>query len=198
MRNWRQIAATLTARYDNAALRVAPPTAIDPARLAWLAADRPAAWITLADWCFDGDAFGVATLTGPDRLALAHLAEAFSRELDGSVLLDAASGALARWRMRLTVKLHDTMAWRERRRADPWDCGYLVDEPAARAALRRFAPRRATLIVASSPAPEHVAEAIAVLRANAARFDRPVRLLVLDVAPGALRLSATSPCAGSR
>lgn len=192
------VGTALTARYDRALLRVAPPTPLGVVNVAATAAAHAELWSTLEGWCFDGESFAVATLAGADRLAAARLAEAFSRRIDGSLLLAAAAGPLARLRIRLQVKLADALGRGIDRPAHPWDSGYLADDAPARAALTRFVPRRATLIVCSNLAPQLVADASAALRANVARLRHPVRLLVLANAPGALRFSATSPCAGSR
>ncbi len=80
--------------------------------------------------------------------------------------------------LRLRVKLADALPARWRPADAPWDAGYLADDPAVRAALRQFRPRRPTLIV-SDPMPEAALQAsLEALHAAAPGFARPVRLLV--------------------
>ena len=188
----RTLLPVLLARYDTAALRVA--AAVSPGAPADAAA-RALAWPALQDWCFQGaepgnrpfwrpgaparvpQRFSVAVLA--PALPGAALAEAWSRHIDGSDQLLACGGAGARLALRLRVKACDLLWWRARRREDPWDSGYLVDEPAAWQALQTFQPRRATFLVALNLSDEAVAARIAVLAARQAGFPHPVRLLVV-------------------
>lgn len=197
----RRVGPALVARYDTAALRVAPPVG-----LGWRDADGPprehdpAAWPALQAWCMAGAGDGRSPLWRPwaePRVALrlsiatcaavpgagaSRLAEAFSRHIDGSDQLDALGSGAARIGLRLRVKLHDAMWWRARQPADPWDSGYVVDEPAALQALRTFVPRRATLLVAHGLPADALRERIAILSARRAAFHHPVRLLVIGTA----------------
>lgn len=201
----RHVLPPLLARYDARALRVAPPAGVALPAAAPLDGAQRAAWQALADWCHAGTGDGrrpwwrpgaaphigerltVAVLAGGTAERRLALAEAFSRELDGSELLAAAGGRWAGLRLRLRVKGHDLQWWRARQPTDPWDCGYLSDASAAREALRFFRPRRATLLVAAGLPDEVVAEAQAWLAARADRFAHPVRLLVLAPAEPAGR-----------
>jgi hypothetical protein len=182
----------LRARYDTAALRVRSPLGPGPVP-ATVAQTR--AWPLVLDWCFEGalpgnrpfwrpwslprptPRFAVAALA-PDASGPA-LAEAVSRHLDGSDQLLACTGRAARLGLRLRVKAQDLVWWRARRRDDPWDSGYLVDEPAAWQALHAFQPRRATWLVALNLSDEAVGARIALLTARQAGFAHPVRLLVV-------------------
>lgn len=198
----RHVLPTLLARYDRRALQVAPPTGALPAASPPLDGAQRAAWQALAAWCHAGTGDGrrpwwrpgalprvaqrlaVARLTGGSAGEPLALAEAFSRELDGSHRLAAAHGRWNGLLLRLRVKRDDCQWWRARQPTDPWDCGYLGGDGAAREALRFFRPRRATLLVAAGLPGEVVAEAQAWLAARSRRFAHPVRLLVLEDGPG--------------
>lgn len=193
----RRVGPVLVARYDNAALRVAPPQGTDPREADPLCGHHPATWPALQAWCFAGAGdgrspfwrlwaeprvdlrFSIATWAGASGADLPRLAEAFSRHIDGSDQLDALGSVAARIGLRLCVKLHDAMWWRARQSADPWDSGYLVDEPAALQALQTFHPRRATLLVALHLPAAALQERITLLAARRAAFAHPVRLLVI-------------------
>lgn len=200
-------ARALVARYDGAVMRVEPPTAL--ARAAGPLSDaQQATWMRLHAWCFAGagdgrspfwrpgvlprveQRFTVTTLAdGPDA-DRARLVEAFSRHLDGSGQLEAAGGAVAGLLLRLRVKRDNALWWRARQPSDPWDCGYLIGEPAA---LRRFQPRRATLMVADGVSDVVLREALHILQARSAGFHHPVRLLVLGRGDGALAVGGLTP-----
>lgn len=190
---------SLRARYDSAALQVAPP---DPAatRGPVSQAFRQHAWPALEAWCFAGAGDGVSPLWNPwalprvpTRFAVAvltgdpgapdadlpALAEAFSRHIDGSDQLAALTGAAARTALRLHVKWQDAQWWRARQPTDPWDSGYLPDGEAALSALEAFCPRRATLLVALNLPAAALAPRIALLARRSAGFAHPVRLLVV-------------------
>jgi len=187
----------LIARYDRAALRVGPAADSIGYRPGPLHPHQQAAWTWLQAWCFDGAGDGrspfmqpvapphvplrwaVAVLTGPRGSGRSHLAEAFSRHLDGDDRLQALRGRAARLRLRLGVKLADACWWRARRADDPWDCGYLVDEALALQALQHFQPRRATLLVADDLPERALLERVAALAPRSAGFRQPVRLLVI-------------------
>ena len=180
----------LLARFDAAVMRVGPPRTIAGA------AAPASVRMRLDAWCFAGIGdghdpvwrpFTVATLLGGGEAERASLVEAVSRHLDGSDQL-AAGGAFAGLLLRLRVKCHDAMWWRARQAADSWDCGHLLGESAA---LQRFEPRRATLLVADGVADAALREAVHILRARSAAFHHPVRLLVLDRSSEALAWSST-------
>ncbi len=196
---WRTV-PVLLARYDAAALRISPPLASSNVD-ADVCADAPArSWAVLLHWCFDGASpgnrplwrpwapphmaqrFAVAQLVGSPDGTLRAVAEAFSRHIDGSDQLLACPGRWARIGLRLRVKWHDAQWWRARQSADPWDSGYLVDEPAALRALQAFRPRRATLLVAVDLPAAALQARITTLAAQQARFAHPVRLLVIGTA----------------
>jgi hypothetical protein len=74
------------------------------------------------------------------------------------------------------------MWWRSRQPQDVWDTGYVPAEPAAWQAFMRFAPRRATLVVMPALPAEVVQRCLHALLPRAARFEHPVRVLVLGSA----------------
>lgn len=127
--------------------------------------------------------FSVAAWPVANAAALDAI-EAFSRHLDGSHQLLAAGGALAGLMLRLRVKAYDLAWWRQRQATDPWDCGYALNEPTARAALARFAPRRATLVVAVDWPEEALLETVRALHRAAPGFAHPVRWLIVQSSPG--------------
>jgi len=207
----RRIGPALIARYDDGALRVAPADAVSNVPRHELGADQKAAWVQLLKWCFDGagdgrtpfwrpwimprvgQRFSLAVLVGDTVGGALPLAEAMSREIDGSNQLAQAGGGWSRLCVRLRVKWHDCAWWRARELADPWDSGYLVDDPLALQCLQAFLPRRATLMVAVAMPADALLERIAVLSTRCAAFQHPVRLLVVDdVLPTALGLTCNS------
>ena len=120
----------------------------------------------------------VALWHGGHLAAAARQIEDFSRHLDGSDRLAAARGVLGGLVLRAQVKCHDAMWWRARQPSDPWDCGYLVCEPAVQQALHRFRPRRATLMVAHAWPTDALESALETLRTQSADFQHPVRVVV--------------------
>ena len=193
--------ATLWERFDSAALCVAQPGQPASVPTAGQAA-QAAQWAPLQAWCFEDAGDGRSPLLRPTQLARVdqrfavavwpaapdgagcNLIEAFCRHLDGSHQLLAAGGALGGLLLRLRVKARDVAWWRGRRLTDPWDCGYALNEPVARAALARFAPRRATLVVAVDWPGQALVDAINAMARSSIRFAHPVRWLVVHHAPG--------------
>jgi hypothetical protein len=176
------------ARFDRAALHVEPPAGY---RQAPLRAEQLSAWQWLENWCFEGAGDGrspppqpwrVAVLAGPPGAGRSHLAEAWSRHLDGDLRLQALPAGWPRLRLRLAVKLAESLPGRRRQRSDPWDCGYLEGSAPALQALHRFQPRRATLMVADELPEAALAACIDALAPRQARFRQPVRLLVITAA----------------
>lgn len=182
------LVASLLARFDGAVMRVEPAQPLAP--IAEPVAAQRATRDRLQAWCMAGAGDGRSPFWTPgalprveQRFAVATLdagwapvVEAFSRHLDGSDQL-AACGKAAGVLLRLRVKRDDALWWRERQPTDPWDCGYLRHAPQA---WQRFAPRRATLLVAEASLPEAaVGDAVQLLQARSATFHHPVRLLVL-------------------
>lgn len=195
----RSLLATLRARFDVAALSVTSPGHADRAVPPPTAA-QAAQWAPLQVWCFLGAGDGSSPLFQPtraprvdQRFSVAVWAattdpqgdviEAFSRHLDGSHQLLAAGGAWAGLWLRLRVKARDVAWWRQRQPTDPWDCGYALDAPGVHAALARFQPRRATLVVAVDWPEEALMEAILAMARSSQSFMHPVRWLVVQDAP---------------
>jgi hypothetical protein len=182
-----RLLATLLARFDGAALRVAPPGRAS-APLCAPTAEQQARWAPLQRWCMSGADGGrdpqtrlsVAVWTAEPGSPQEALVEAFSRHLDGSHQLLTAGGALAGLLLRLRVKACDVAWWRSRRASDPWDCGYVVDEPAVREALARFSPRRATLMVAHGWSPADLDDVLAQLARSSPQWAHPVRWLLVQ------------------
>jgi hypothetical protein len=168
----------LLTRFNLAVLRVAPlhpPTGM------------PRPLPHLSHWCHQGSDAGRGR--SKQRLAIAVLegassasVEAFMRQLDGDTEMRALPNRLSQQALRLRVKAHDAMWWRPRQSTDPWDCGYLADSTGVRAALVRFRPRRATLMVADDMPTDALLDHMATLRAQAPHYRHAVRLLVLDAA----------------
>jgi len=192
----------LIARFDREALHVTPPAGY---RHCPLRAEQQAAWAWLDNWCFDGAGdgrtppplpFSQAVLAGPPGSGRSHLAEAFSRHLDGDQRLQALPAGWSRLRLRLAAKLAESLPGRRRQRSDPWDCGYLADSASALRALRRFQPRRATLMVADELPGPTLAACIDALAQRRDGFRQPVRLLVITAAQAwsiSLDLAASRP-----
>lgn len=175
--------ATLRARYDGATLQAPsshPTVALD--------VRQAAVFKTLRDWCRQqpDSSIAVALLTGPHGAGKTHLADALCRELDGSVLLDACTSSIARWRVKLRVKLDDCRGPQRQPPDHPWDSGFLRDSPEAFAALAHFIPRRPTLIVADALPAARLQDCMTVLTQRQAEFAHPVRLLIVDSTPPAI------------
>lgn len=169
------MSAGLFARFDTRVLRVAP---LRP--LAAVQAADAAPLVALRDWCLAEPQRRLAwrPAEAAPGVDLARALEALQRELDGDFQLQALAPGWPRLALRLRVKLADALPARWRPADAPWDAGYLADDPAVRAALRQFRPRRPTLIV-SDPMPEAALQAsLEALHAAAPGFARPVRLLV--------------------
>ena len=182
-------------------MRVAPAAALDTRWDDPQGEQQAAAWAWLSAWCFEGAGTGRAPLLRPwvmpqvdARLTVAllsgasgasgvgksRLAQACARKLDGSDRLDALRGCWAGRRLRLAVKLQDCCWWRARRHEDPWDSGYLVDDPGVRRGLGGFRPGRATLLIADGVQPDTLLPYTELLRARQHGFRHPVRRLVID------------------
>lgn len=192
---------TLGARFDDVALQ--PFDAAVP--------DRADPWPALRAWCLYGLGSGARPLLRPGarpavplRLALAAYAgpglpeataqaAALALQLDGTRLLQQCA-AVAGVGLRLRVKAQDLMWWRSRQPHDPWDCGFVPAEAAAWQALTRFSPRRATLVVMPALPAEVVQRCLHALVPRAARFEHPLRVLVLGSATDA-RLGAVTTLA---
>jgi hypothetical protein len=207
----RHVGPTLVARYDAAALRVEPAVPL-AAQAGPESAGQHQAWAGIETWCLHGAGPGcgawwrpgalpeveqrlsVAVLTGGGAREASRLAEAFSRHIDGSLRLQALGGGLPGLRWRLRIKLDECLWWRPLPAGTPWDAGYLPLSEVALLALRRFSPRRATLIVADGLHPRLLAQALRTLEGRRAAFRHPVRLLVVADAPECLPpLQAAAP-----
>ncbi len=185
------------ARFDGRVMRVEPLRRPRPFK-ALLGDAQRRDWERLRAWCFDGAGPGgrpfwrpwaaarvdrrFATTSFTRDFAAAHTAtiESLCWHLDGGDQLAAAGGAWAKLGLRLRVKCRDALWWRARQPTDPWDCGHLIGSPEALHALQRFRPRRATLMVATGLEEAALREAQRTLEANRARFEHPVRLLVVE------------------
>lgn len=178
----RHVLSTLLARFDGAVMSVTPPGQAGSPLSAPTAAQQTL-WAPLQAWCLGPDAgtgLSVAVWTAPPGSPEDAVIEAFSRYLDGSHQLLAAGGALPGLLLRLRVKACDVAWWRPRRATDPWDSGYVLDQPAVRAALAGFNPRRATLMVALDWSEPALIEVLGPLARSAAWFQHPVRWLVVQ------------------
>lgn len=201
----RHVLPVLLARFDRQALQVVPPGAPMALLLQPFSAPAQATWQRLQDWCADGAGPGNRTFWRPGRppqiaqrlrvallgagplTAQLRLVETFSRHLDGSVELEGAGSAWAGLWLRLRVKRDDCLWWRARLSTDPWDCGYLVNSVPARAALRHFLPRRASLLVATDDwSSDDLRSEIETLCQRTPCFQHPVRLLILQRETGPL------------
>ena len=202
----RRVGTGLVARFDSVLLR--PPAIVDAATLT--ASSNTCK--QLRDWCFDGAGTGAAPLLLPNAipamdqpLSIAVWAmapqhkqaaqqtqlNAFMGQLDGTGLLLACNGPWAGRLLRLRIKLREALWWRSRREDDPWDCGFLNNDEAALAQLRRFLPRRATLIVVQDVQQPLLQDSLYVLRERQTLFNQPVRLLVVGACSGEGLESAT-------
>ncbi len=204
-----RVGPALIARFDEDALR---PAAAADLGMRWAGPLGPVqerVWAELESWCCSGmgdgrspfwrpwvlpdvtERLSVAVMVGENGGGKSHLAEAFSRRLDRNKVLfalAAESSLKAVW-LRVSVKWNELWWWRKRRHDQPWDCGYLVEDPAARARLAQFRPRRPTLIIADELRESSLDSALQALAAARVDFRHPVRLLVIDVAlPGALAM----------
>ena len=188
----------LGARFDSQALRPpAPgPSAVDDAR-----ARQQPAWVGLQAWCQQGAGPGrssglrpgaqpavalrlaVAAVQGPDPAAALAWADAFARQLDGSVALAALSGGAqgrAALALRLRVKAQDAMWWRSRRPDDPWDVGWAIStstSPSPSPWSSDFLPRRATLVLADRREADSLQPHLTALTERSEGFWHPVRWL---------------------
>lgn len=186
----------LRARFDLQALR--PPAPGTSAADDELAQQQPA-WAGLRAWCQQGAGPGrsawtqpgakpavalrltVAALRGPDNTSALAWADAFARQLDGSVALAALSGGAtgtAALVVRLRIKGQDAVWWRTRQPDDPWDAGWAIDTPPARRHWQAgFMPRRATLVLADRREDGCLRQQLAALAARSGDFRHPVRWL---------------------
>ena len=175
--------AAVQAGFDVDALR---PPAAGAGEVALLKA-QPQAVRALTVWCLTGavphtrDRLTVATLRGTlgtDPVTLMGWTDAFARQIDGGIRLDALPGRTAGLAWRLRTKLQDAQPWRTRQPDDPWDAGWAHSTPAA---LRRlqfdWMPRRATLVLADVADHEALRLALGALWQRRARFQHPVRWL---------------------
>ena len=184
------------AGFDTEALR--PPATVS-AELARLKA-QPHAVRALTQWCLSGavprlrhrmTVGALRAASGGDAVALMGWAEAFARQMDGGIRLDALPTRAAGLAWRVRTKLNDARPWRARQADDPWDAGWAQSAPPALRRLQaEWMPRRPTLVLAD--AADHVALRLALtaLWQRHQRFRHPVRWLwvgggsELPAAPG--------------
>ena len=119
-----------------------------------------------------------AACSGQLAITPSAWAEHVARQLDGSLRMAALPGRVAGLALRLGVKWHDALWWRQRQIDAPWDAGWALSTPAA---LHRwqtaFWPRRATLVLADGQAAELLGPCLAALGQRQAGFRHPVRWL---------------------
>lgn len=198
----------LSGRFDLAALR--PPAPLAAGQTRHPGQDH-AAWPALQRWCLAGvgpgtrpfwrpgsapaigERYAVTTLAGVDIATQRALAQALCLERDGSLQLQTCRTAFSRLQLRATTKLHDAMWWRARRPADAWDCGYVIETPAGLQALERFAPRRATLVVADSLSAAVLRTIATGLQERQAQFAHALRLLIVGAGQTPDGLPLTTP-----
>ncbi len=173
----------LQAGFDSQALR---PPAVAQGERARLKAQAQATH-ALTAWCLTGavpkprQRLAVGALRGSmgaDAVALVGWADAFARQLDGGIRLDALPTHAAGLVWRIQTKFNDARPWRQRQPDDPWDAGWARSNPAALRRLQAgWMPRRPTLVLAD--AADHVALrlALAALWQRHAAFRHPVRWL---------------------
>ncbi|MDO9439179.1 hypothetical protein [Hydrogenophaga sp.] len=199
----RHVAPVLVASYDEEALRPTPPIGMGLQWAGPLGATQQAAWAELSAWCSSGigeghtpfwrpwmlpdvaERFSLCVMVGENGGGKSHLAESFARSLDHHDALAAfAAGSRSKaWRFKLLVKWRELWWWQKRHPRQPWDCGYLVEDPAALVQLSHFRPRRPTLMIADELSGHSLEEALRALIAARVDYRHPVRLLVIDVAP---------------
>ena len=193
-------------RFDLQALRPPEATATEASLQA---VRQTAAWQALLDWCWAGAGPGhspwwqpgaqpavtqrlaVAALCGPDPAATRDWANALACQIDGSLLLADQPHRAAALGLRLRVKLTDAMWWRVRQRADPWDAGWARTSPQGlRQFQGRFAPRRATLVLADPRQADLLQPCLAALAARSDGLRHPLRWLWVGGEEGADDLSS--------
>ncbi len=181
--SWADHPVGLRARFDTLALRPPAAAANAPARLRTQAQATQA----LTAWCMRGSVprmrqpMAVGALRGApgaDAQALTSWVDAFARQIDGGIRLDAMSTRLQGLAWRLQTKLNDARPWRARRPTDPWDAGWAQSSPAALRQLQtNWMPRRATLVLADAADHEALNLALTALWQRHASFRHPVRWL---------------------
>jgi hypothetical protein len=175
--------AGLRAGFDSLALR--PPAQSDSAQ-ARLRGQAQAAQ-ALTAWCLQGTlprlrqrmlVGALRGATGADAQSLVDWADAFARQIDGGLRLDAMSTRVQGLAWRLQTKLNDARVWRVRRPDDPWDAGWALSTPAALRRLQTgWMPRRATLVLADAADHEALRLALTALWQRHPGFRHPVRWL---------------------
>jgi hypothetical protein len=115
---------------------------------------------------------------GADALALTTWTDAFARQIDGGMRLDAMSTSVQALAWRLQVKLNDARPWRARQPTDPWDAGWALSAPAALRQLQTaWMPRRPTLVLADAADHAALRLALTALWQRHTSFRHPVRWL---------------------
>lgn len=171
------------AGFDTEALR--PPASVSDQRARLRAQQQTT--LELTRWCLDGavprlrQPLAVGALRaagGSDAVTLKGWAEAFARQMDGGLRLDALPGRAAGLAWRLRTKLNDARPWRMRRPDDPWDAGWAHSTPQALRRLQAdWMPRRATLVLADAADHAALRLALTALWHRRQRFRHPVRWL---------------------
>jgi hypothetical protein len=173
----------LQAGFDSLALRPPAPADSEQTRLRTQAQAAQA----LTAWCLQGTmprlrqrmlVGALRGATGADPQALMAWADAWARQIDGGIRLDAMSTRLQGLAWRLQTKLNDARIWRARQPADPWDAGWAQSTPAGLRRLQAgWMPRRATVVLADAADHEALRLALTALWQRHASFRHPVRWL---------------------
>lgn len=180
--------AGLRAGFDSLALRPPAPADSEQARLRTQAQATQA----LTAWCLQGTrprlrqrllVGALRGATGADIQAPMAWADAFARQIDGGIRLDAMPTRAQGLAWRLRTKLNDARVWRARQPDDPWDAGWARSNPAALRRLQAgWMPRRATLVLADAADHQALRLALTALWQRHARFRHPVRWLWVGAA----------------
>ena len=175
--------AGLQASFDSLALQPPAPGSREQAKLRTQAQAAQA----LATWCLQGTmprlqqrmlVGALRGASGADPQALVAWTDAFARQMDGGIRLDAMSTRAQGLAWRLQTKLNDARPWRARLPGDPWDAGWARSAPAALRRLQTgWMPRRATLVLADAADHAALRLALTALWQRHPSFRHPVRWL---------------------
>lgn len=173
----------LQASFDSVALRPPAPAESERARLRVQAKAVQA----LTTWCLQGPVprpnqrllvGALRGAAGAEAQALMTWADAFARQMDGGIRLDAMPTAMQGLAWRLRTKLNDARPWRARLPSDPWDAGWALSTPGALRRLQAdWMPRRATLVLADAADHEALRLSLTALWQRHGNFRHPVRWL---------------------
>jgi len=175
--------AGLRAGFDSLALQPPAPACREQAKLR----NQAQAAQALHTWCLQGTmprlrqrmlVGALRGASGADPQALVAWADAFARQMDGGMRLDAMSTRAQGLAWRLQTKLNDARLWRARLPGDPWDAGWARSAPAPLRRLQTaWVPRRATLVLADAADHAALRLALTALWQRHPSFRHPVRWL---------------------